>query len=569
MLSYQNVKLEDAHTLHRWWNDGAIMAHAGYPEGLGLSLEAVQATIERAIAADSLFILFDQEVPIGEMSARCITKNAPKEPCTYEIGIKICESTYQNAGRGKFYLDSLIRNLFIQKDAQRIILDTNSQNTRAQALYEKLGFRRTTGAPRPWKDQRGQVQYSIDYALDLETWLFHKPLAITQAEAKAFLGYHHGFHQDFPYSGEAGFWRYLKRVGCIQFDPIDVCGKSPELTVHAHVKDFSKKQLYKNLYEDRSLIDYFDKNLAILPIEDWPLLAPMRERYRRIGKSRTGESDAIDAAETHVLDWIHRHGTAASKDLKLDQKVDWYWGPTKLSRATLERLYFQGELIIHHKKRTIKHYALAKDHIPKALLDAPNPFENLETYHQTFVYRRIRAVGFLWAKQSDAFLGILDFKAADRNRAFEALTEARRLFPIKIEGFEPLVYIATEDFETLKLALKDSDAFTQTVAFIAPLDAMIWDRKLIKALWNFDYKWEIYTPESQRRYGYYVLPIFYRGSFVGRIELKYGNDNRQLLQTDIWYEDDFKARLKISQFKRTFQKALTQAIQQLEKFHSH
>lgn len=35
---------------------------------------------------------------------------------------------------------------------------------------------------------------------------------------------------------------------------------------------------------------------------------------------------------------------------------------------------------------------------------------------------------------------------------------------------------------------------------------MLWDRKLIRALFGFTYSWEIYTPAAQRRYGYYVRP---------------------------------------------------------------
>ncbi|UZQ86367.1 winged helix DNA-binding domain-containing protein [Thermoclostridium stercorarium] len=40
------------------------------------------------------------------------------------------------------------------------------------------------------------------------------------------------------------------------------------------------------------------------------------------------------------------------------------------------------------------------------------------------------------------------------------------------------------------------------------------DRKLIKMLFGFDYKWEAYTPKSQRKYGYYVLPMLYGDRFI-------------------------------------------------------
>ena len=30
----------------------------------------------------------------------------------------------------------------------------------------------------------------------------------------------------------------------------------------------------------------------------------------------------------------------------------------------------------------------------------------------------------------------------------------------------------------------------------------MWDRKLIEALWGYQYSWEIYTPADKRKYGY-------------------------------------------------------------------
>jgi uncharacterized protein YcaQ len=52
----------------------------------------------------------------------------------------------------------------------------------------------------------------------------------------------------------------------------------------------------------------------------------------------------------------------------------------------------------------------------------------------------------------------------------------------------------------------------------APLDSLIWDRKLIKALFGFNYTWEIYTPAEKRKYGAYILPILWGERFIGRIE---------------------------------------------------
>ncbi|MBP5748962.1 MAG: winged helix DNA-binding domain-containing protein, partial [Treponema sp.] len=76
--------------------------------------------------------------------------------------------------------------------------------------------------------------------------------------------------------------------------------------------------------------------------------------------------------------------------------------------------------------------------------------------------------------------------------------------------------------------------------FIAPLDNMMWDRNLIKAIWNFDYKWEIYTPQAERKFGYYVLPLLYGENFIGRIEPAFDKKTKKLEVKNLWYEEGIK-----------------------------
>ena len=54
--------------------------------------------------------------------------------------------------------------------------------------------------------------------------------------------------------------------------------------------------------------------------------------------------------------------------------------------------------------------------------------------------------------------------------------------------------------------------------FIAPLDNLLWDRKMLEMLFGFSYRWEVYTPVAKRKFGYYVLPVLYNDRFVARFE---------------------------------------------------
>ena len=59
----------------------------------------------------------------------------------------------------------LISFLFYDLRYQKIILDTNLNNKRAQHVYEKLGFRKLRVNVNSWQNQLGEPQSSVDYEL--------------------------------------------------------------------------------------------------------------------------------------------------------------------------------------------------------------------------------------------------------------------------------------------------------------------------------------------------------------------------------------------------------------------
>ena len=50
-LTIRNADAADAEQLAAWWNDGSVMAHAGFPLGLGTSAEKIAAGSEPDINA--------------------------------------------------------------------------------------------------------------------------------------------------------------------------------------------------------------------------------------------------------------------------------------------------------------------------------------------------------------------------------------------------------------------------------------------------------------------------------------------------------------------------------------
>ena len=152
----------DAPQLAAWWNDGSVMAHAGFPNGLGTTEEEVIA----GLGNGRLFLEEDGR-PIGEACYR------PVGDGIAEIGIKICEVDCQNRGLGRIILSMLIRYLF-DNGFEKIVLDTNPNNLRAQHVYEMLGFRKVRTNIDSWTDQLGRKQSSVDYELVERDFVDHR-----------------------------------------------------------------------------------------------------------------------------------------------------------------------------------------------------------------------------------------------------------------------------------------------------------------------------------------------------------------------------------------------------------
>ena len=357
---------------------------------------------------------------------------------------------------------------------------------------------------------------------------------LTKEQAKKFILTKQGLLGNYRFTGKDGVLSFVKQAGCIQFDPIDVCGKNAELVLQSRVKGFTKEMLYELLYEDRKLFDYYDKNLSIMNISDWKYLDRIRSKYRNHSRGR----EEVDRVAPEIIHTIENNGPISSKDLDLNEKVDWYWSDTRLGRAALETLYFRGDLIVHHKQGTNKYYALAKDYVPKDIFEAKEPFPNELDHMKWRVLRRISALGMLWNKPSDAWLGIDNLRSAERNEVFASLLDSKDIFEINVDGIKDKLYILTEDKEMLDEILRNDTKIKDRTELIAPLDCMMWDRKLIKGLFDFDYKWEIYTPVNKRKYGYYVLPILHKDRFIGRIETVKDAKNDTLIVKNIWYEEN-------------------------------
>lgn len=382
-------------------------------------------------------------------------------------------------------------------------------------------------------------------------------------EARRFILGKQGLLGSHRFVGKEGALQYIQQAGCIQYDPVDVCGKNAELTLQSRVKGFTRSMLADLLYVDRLLVDYSDKELSIWSREDWPYFSG----YRAMSKVHGAGFEGIPELEARAIAFIREHGPVSSDTLPIEGKIYWHssmhWSghwqnQSNAARSVLEQLYTDGVLLIHHKSGSRKYYDLAERYFSPELLNAENPCPDDMALLRWRIKRRVGAVGMLWNRRSDAWLGI-NMSTEQRNFAINALEADGIIVKAEVESIRSPLFFLTEDIPLMEAVRQGVLDTKPRLEFLAPLDPMLWDRKLVEALWDYHYKWEIYTPVNQRKYGYYVLPILYGDKFVGRIEAAADRKAATLVVRNIWYEDGVKQTKKLA-------RAIEGACRRLAKF---
>ncbi len=361
-------------------------------------------------------------------------------------------------------------------------------------------------------------------------------ITISNFEARRFMLAHHNLWPPRQLRGKDGVLEYIQQVDSIQFDPINIVGRNPDLVLQSRVGDYHPAYIDQLRYEERTLIDGWDKMACIYATTDWPSFTYRREFLRENPDSRKPPDTIIN----ETLDEIRQRGPLSSLDFKEYEKVDWHWGPTKAVRAAMEYLYSRGFLGVHHRVNNRRYFDLIENLLPTDLLDAPDPFPTTEAYQDWHVLRRVGSLGLAQTNTSESWSGIIGVKSNERRIALKRLAAQGKVIPLAIDELpDDTFYIRSTDLPTLETIQKHAQSNSKA-ALIAPLDNLMWNRGLIESLFGFRYRWEVYKPKAQRQYGYYVLPVLYGDRFVARLDPAFDKKKRILTLQNWWWQADAK-----------------------------
>jgi len=320
---------------------------------------------------------------------------------------------------------------------------------------------------------------------------------------------------------EAAEW-----LGDLQLDPTSAVERSHLLVLWSRLGAFDRRELERLLWEERRL---FELSAFVFPVRDLAVHASMMAAYpqaERLGPKRADTvRDWLEANvefERYVLAELRRRGPLLSRELEDRSLVPWTstgWTNDKNVSQLLEFLWGRGEVLVSRREGGERVWDLAGRVLPQlGSVERVGGWEGLRGRY--LVSLRSAGVARPTSWQRRAARELVSLGLAER---------------VEIEGLGGEWFAHPE-------ALVD-DGFESRVTLLSPFDHLIRDRERALALWDFDFRLEIYVPKAKRRYGYFVMPVLAGDELVGRIDPEFDRASGRLVVNAVYPEPGRKLRV--------------------------
>jgi uncharacterized protein len=371
-------------------------------------------------------------------------------------------------------------------------------------------------------------------------------LTIDQDTARRFILGKQGLWPGRRWRGIEGTEQAMRAMEYLQLDPLQIIARSHDIQLHSRVLD-TTPGLWEDLaYRQRKFFDWGGW-LAVRPMDELPywrlVMHGERDSNSRIRDMARDHADAI--VEMRAI--LRERGMVANRDFEMAtrKRTQSYRG-RKDSALALYYLWRTGEVMTHHREKFERVYALTEAVAPAHLL-----YESeMEEAARFLIRKEISFLGLSRVvRTQDAFHRGVPFEKG--KQMLEAMVADGDLIEVQVEGWKAastmrVHYALGSDGEVLRdlNAGRVPEAWkplgtttTEEVIFLAPLDPVS-ARGRSKVIFAFDYIWEVYKPEHQRKFGYYTLPILWGDRLVARFDSKLDRATNTYNILGLWLEDE-------------------------------
>lgn len=294
----------------------------------------------------------------------------------------------------------------------------------------------------------------------------------------------------------------LRRLGAVQLDTISVLARSHELVAYARLGPVGRAAVEAAYWAEPAVaFEYWSHAACVLPMEEWPVYAAKRRRYRAKYYPKRASSGHTRRA---ILGALRERGPLTATDLGGAKRggVWWDWSDVKVAA---EELFLWGELVVTRRTGWRRVYDLPERAVPAVLLGADLPDDEC---HARLVAHAGRALGVATTGDlADYFR--LPVAVAAATAADAGLT------PVEVEGWPRGAWADPAALAALSAGEVRGGSRT---TLLSPFDSLVWTRDRTERVFGMRHRLEAYTPAPKREHGYFAMPVLAGGRLVGRVD---------------------------------------------------
>jgi uncharacterized protein YcaQ len=362
--------------------------------------------------------------------------------------------------------------------------------------------------------------------------------------------------------GIKGAEQAMRAMEHLQLDPLQIIARSQDIKLHSRVLEYTPALWEDLTYQQRKFFDWGGW-LAVRPMDELPHWRTLMRREREHPRWQAFAQEHAAAIEEMKL-VLRERETVSNRDFEMHTRTrtNSYRG-RKDSAVALYYLWRMGEVMVHHRERFERVYALTENVAPAHLIH-----ESSDAEADDFMLKKLVSFyGLSQLKQAYGWIG-RDISAGELQGWRNAKLLNGELIEVQVEGWKGVSLALASDEKALKdlIAGRIPKAWkplettnVEEALFLAPLDNVS-ARGRAKQLFGFDYVWEVYKPVHLRKYGYYTLPILWGDRLIARFDSKLDRTTNTFVVLGLWLEDKTFAR------DETFAHALAKGLLRFQHF---
>ncbi|HNX01038.1 MAG TPA: crosslink repair DNA glycosylase YcaQ family protein [Candidatus Cloacimonadota bacterium] len=339
---------------------------------------------------------------------------------------------------------------------------------------------------------------------------------------------HQQLYRFLPLGKKQDVLTLIRELGYVQIDTVSVIIRAHHHTIWTRIPSYQQSWLHELLAQDRSIFEFWGHAASYLPIEDYRYFLPRMKRFPETSPWEKTFWTKHEHLAGAILDRIRTEGPLSATDFEdsrpgKKQSGWWDWKPAK---AVLELLMWKGELMVKERRNFQRVYDLTERVLPPHI-DTSMPTQ--EEIGRFYVKAALNAHGI--STEWDILNHMHTKEKKNIQLAIKDMLHNREIARVRITGLEKEYYSYPGTLEQV-----DSIQHPNKLFLLSPFDNLVILRPRIQQLFDFDYTIECYVPQAKRKYGYWSLPMLWKGKFVGRIDLKADRADKKLCIRNLHFE---------------------------------